>query len=199
MSLGQWWDTSVLPRLTDRALRSPVAQHWRERTCAAATGVVLEVGFGSGRNLPHYPDAVCRVLAVEPADLAWTMAQSRRAEFGRPVERVGHDAAVLDLPDASVDTVISTWTLCTIPDTQGALAQMRRVLRPGGQLVFAEHTISDQRLVAAFERGIQPIWGALAGGCRLDRDIPAEVERAAYRLDNLRTDGFFVHATAHPS
>ena len=112
------WREHVVPRVVDVALRSPAATQARRRACAGLSGTVLEIGFGSGLNAPHYPDAVTRVLAVEPSDLAWRMAQRR---LGRvPVERVGLDGQRLPLPDASADCALSTWTLCTIPDPVAA-------------------------------------------------------------------------------
>ena len=132
MGARQWWDEQVVPRLTDRGLNDATAGSWRTTVCGGATGEVLEIGFGSGRNLAYYPSAVTRVLAVEPADLSWQRAQPRVTASGMPVERVGLDGADLPVPDASVDTVVSTWTMCTVPEIERALAEARRVLRPGG-------------------------------------------------------------------
>lgn len=186
-----WWDRRVVPRLLEVTCGGAVADRWRVLTCARpeVRGVVLEVGFGSGRKVRHYSDAVGEVLAVEPSDLAWELAADRIARFDRPVERIGGDAAVLDLPDASVDSVVSTWTLCTIADWQAALAEVKRVLRPGGDFSFVEHTVSPRPRVAALERAVQPLWGRVAGGCHVDRDIPGELERAAYALRDRRDEG----------
>lgn len=200
MRAPSWWTEAVLPRLVDRAMRGEDTDRFRERVCRlpGVRGEVLELGFGSGLNLAFYGDDVCRVLAVEPADLAWELAQDEVRSFGRPVQRVGTDAARLDLPDASVDAVVSTWTLCTIPDLAGALAQVARVLRPGGALVFVEHTRSHRPLVAGAQRAVQPVWGMWAGGCHLDRDILGEVTRAAYELTDVRRNGWFVSGRALP-
>lgn len=172
----------------------------RAATCGrdAVRGLVVEVGFGSGRNLAHYGPDVTGVLAVEPADLAWERALPRIAAFGRPVERVGTDAAGLDLSTASVDAVVSTWTLCTIPALVTALAEIARVLRPGGALHFVEHTTSDHPALARAQAVVQPVWGAWAGGCHLDRDIPGELERAAYALTSHGRRGWFVSGSARP-
>ena len=150
------------------------------------------------RNLAHYGPDVTGVLAVEPADLAWERALPRIAAFGRPVERVGTDAAGLDLSTASVDAVVSTWTLCTIPALVTALAEIARVLRPGGALHFVEHTTSDHPALARAQAVVQPVWGAWAGGCHLDRDIPGELERAAYALTSHGRRGWFVSGSARP-
>ena len=196
-----WWDRRVVPRLVELSCGGSTAERWRRRAVARpqVRGIVLEVGFGSGRNLRHYSETVTTVLAVEPSDLAWDLARERVAGFGRPVERIGVDAARLDLPDDSVDAVVSTWTLCTIPDWHEALTEFRRVLRPGGAISFVEHTISPRPRVAAAERAVQPLWGRIAGGCHVDRDIPGELERAAYTLCDRHDRGWFVSGVAHPT
>src|SRR5829696_9542708 len=134
MGARRWWDEQAVPRLTDRGLGDATAGSWRTTVCGGATGEVLEIGFGSGRNLEYYPGGVARVLAVEPAELSWERASPRIAASGVSVERVGLDGADLPVPDGSVDTVVSTWTLCTVPAVERALAEARRVLRPGGTL-----------------------------------------------------------------
>ena len=200
MRAPRWWDEHVLPRLVDRTMSGPQVEGLRAATCGrdAVRGLVVEVGFGSGRNLAHYGPDVTGVLAVEPADLAWERALPRIAAFGRPVERVGTDAAGLDLSTASVDAVVSTWTLCTIPALTTALAEIARVLRPGGALHFVEHTTSDHPALARAQAVVQPVWGAWAGGCHLDRDIPGELERAAYALTSHGRRGWFVSGSARP-
>lgn len=179
------WDEQLLPRVIDVILSDRATGRWREQACSATSGEVLEVGFGSGTNLRHYPAAVSRLLAVEPSDVAWHKAASRITAFGRPVERIGLDGASLDLPDASVDAVVSAYTMCTIPDLDAALAEFRRVLRPGGRLHFVEHSLSPEPAVAAKQRRWQPRWEKVAGGCHLDRDIPVLVEAADFELDAL--------------
>ena len=173
MSVRTWWETKHLPRLMDKALGNEIANEWRAITCAPAEGDVVELGFGSGLNARYYGPATRRVLAVEPADLAWSLAQRRIDKAGLDVQRIGLDGAVLDLDDASADTVVSTWTLCTIPDLSGALREVRRVLRPGGTLRFTEHGLSAEPPIARSQRRLQPLWGRVSGGCHLTRDIPA--------------------------
>lgn len=146
------------------------------------------------------------VRAVEPVDSSWDRAQSRVAAFGRPVERIGLDGARVDLDDASVDVVVSTWTLCTISDVRSALAGARRVLRPGGRLAFVEHSSAPDAGVTTWQRRLAPVWAAVGGGCRLDRDIPALLEGAgfdvaidesAYLLDGAgRLSTWFVWGSA---
>lgn len=209
MTFSERWDQRILPRLIDVALGDRVTRGWRERVCRELTGDVLEVGFGSGTNLPHYGDGVTSVLAVEPSDRAWEIAQSRIAHFVRPVRRIGLDGAQVDLPDRSVDAVVSTWTMCTIPDLTAALSEIRRVLRPGGRLHFVEHSLAPTNRVARIQRRLQPAWGRAAGGCHLDRDIPSLLSEAGYTVPDLRQRyasalwptrpfGWFVTGSAQP-
>jgi len=199
MRAPRWWDEHVLPRLVDRTMSGPQVEGLRAATCGrdAVRGLVVEVGFGSGRNLAHYGPDVTGVLAVEPADLAWERALPRIAAFGRPVERVGTDAAGLDLSTASVDAVVSTWTLCTVPEVERALHEARRVLRPGGQLRFVEHSAAPSRRVAGIQRRIQPLWGRVAGGCHVDRDIAGLLRGAGYDVE-LTYEGFVSGGVATP-
>jgi ubiquinone/menaquinone biosynthesis C-methylase UbiE len=179
------WNDHLLPRLTALSCSDRATGRWREQAFGALTGDVLEVGFANGTNLLHYPASVRRVYAVEPSDVAWRKAAHRIKEFGRPVERVGLDGAAITLPDDSVDAVVSAYTMCTIPDLQGALAEMRRVLRPDGSLHFVEHGLSPDPDVAARQHRWTPRWGRIAGGCHLDRDIPTLVEQAGFNLSDL--------------
>jgi SAM-dependent methyltransferase len=178
----RWWDDRVVPRLVDRSLDDRIAGPWRESVCGGASGTVLELGFGSGRTLPFYPSAVTRVLAVDPSELAWEMAAERITASRMPVERVATDAASLPLPSGGVDTVVSTWSMCTIPDLGGALREVARVLRPGGSLRFVEHALAPSTLMARVQRTIQPVWGLVAGGCHVDRDILALVREAGFEV-----------------
>ena len=128
MGVRSWWEEQALPRLVDVALADATAGTWRTSVCGGATGDVLEIGFASGRNLPYYPASVTSVLAVEPADLAWHRATARVTASRMPVTRVGLDGADLPVADASVDTVVSTWTLCTVPEVERALTDHPAVL-----------------------------------------------------------------------
>jgi SAM-dependent methyltransferase len=174
----QWWVERVVPRMVDRSLDDGFAGPWRESVCGGARGTVVELGFGSGRTLPYYPSAVSEVLAVDPSDLSWEMASERVAASPIPVHRLGLDAASLPRADDSVDTIVSTWALCTIPDLDGTLAEVVRVLRPGGTLRFVEHALAPYRGMALAQRVIQPAWGVVAGGCHVDRDILGRMRAA---------------------
>jgi len=178
----------VLPRIVDRALRTAEVDARRATTLAGLSGQVLEIGFGSGLNLPYYPRAVQRVLAVEPSDLAWRLAEPRRRPAGPLVERVGLDGARLPVPDASVDGVVSTFTLCTVPDVETALAEIRRVLRPGGALHFLEHGLAPDDAVRRWQHRLQPLQSRLVGGCRLDRRIDELIAGAGLTVVELTTE-----------
>ena len=213
MTLRRIYDDHLFPRLVDLTLTDPLVGSWRRAACAGLGGDVVEFGFGSGRNLPHYPGRVRTVAAVEPSDTAWKQADGRIGEFARRggrVQRVGLDAARLDLPDGSADAVVSTWTLCSIADLGAALREARRVLRPGGQLRYVEHSLAPDASVAQWQRRLQPAWGHVAGGCHLDRDIPALLIDAGFRLTDTRERyvsavpgsrvvGWFVTGAALPS
>jgi ubiquinone/menaquinone biosynthesis C-methylase UbiE len=185
--MGLWTDR-LLPRVVDRALRTPEVDDRRARTLAGLSGRVLEIGFGSGLNLRHYPAEVQQVLAVEPSDLAWQLAQPRTGESTPPVERVGLDGARLPIPDASVDAVVSTFTLCTVPAVEAALAEIRRVLRPGGGLHFLEHGRAPEESVRRWQRRLQPLQSRVVGGCRLDRRIDDLVTGVGLEMVELSTE-----------
>lgn len=185
-----FYEAHILPRLTDRIMRGQEYSRMRARVMAGLTGEVLEVGFGSGLNVPHYPPAVKRVLAVEPAAVGRKLAAARVAASPVPVEFAGTDAQALPLADASVDNAVSTWTLCTIPDVARALAEIRRVLRPGGELHFVEHGRSPDRKVARFQDRFTPVQRRLAGGCHLNRPISELL--SASGLEVTRLDNYYV-------
>lgn len=187
MRAPAWWEEHLLPRAVDLVLADRIVGGWRARACAGLAGEVLELGFGSGGNLDHLPVDVCRVLAVEPSAVGWERARHRMAAFPGEVSRAGADAAAVPLADDSADHALSTWTMCTIPDLDAALHEVRRVVRSGGALHFVEHSLAPTSGVARAQRLLQPAWGAVAGGCHLDRDIPARIDAAGLRLEALRT------------
>lgn len=161
----------ILPRITHAAMNRSDLAPIRDRVCGGLAGEVVEIGFGSGLNVPHYPPAVVRVRAVDPAVLGQRLAASRVAATLVPVEYTGLDGRSLPLESDSVDHVLSTWTLCTIPDLERALAEVRRVLRPGGFLNFVEHGKSPDSDVARWQDRLTPVQRRMAGGCHLNRPI----------------------------
>lgn len=176
--------THVVPRITDFCCGMTPAET-RARVCAGLTGELLELGFGSGHNVAHYPPPVTRVLAVEPSEVGWGMSEARRAQAQVRIDRVGLDGARLPLADASVDAALSTWTLCTIPDVAAALAEVRRVLRPGGRLHFLEHGLSPDPRVERWQHRLDALQGRIAGGCHIDRPIDRLLEDAGLRIERL--------------
>jgi ubiquinone/menaquinone biosynthesis C-methylase UbiE len=177
----------ILPRLTDIALSGRDYTALRQRVATGLRGEVLEVGFGSGRNLPHLPPEVDRVLAVDPATVGRKLAASRVAASRIPVDYVGLDGQQLPLDDRSVDHVLTTWTLCTIPDVGLALSEIRRVLRPGGVLHFLEHGLSPDAGVARWQHRLTPLQRRVAGGCHLDRPVDDLIAAAGLEITALHT------------
>lgn len=185
MGRGVWAD-QVIPRATDRLLGTNGLRHLRKEAVAGSHGDVVEVGFGSGLNLEHYPPEVRRVLAVEPSAVAVRLAAARISTTGVPVEVVGLDAQDLPIESSSVDVAVSTFTLCSVPDPGRALDELARVLRPGGTLHFLEHGRSPSPAVAAWQRRLTPLQRRLAAGCHLDRPIDRLVQEAGFALGELK-------------
>jgi ubiquinone/menaquinone biosynthesis C-methylase UbiE len=159
----------------------------RARVVSDLTGEVLEIGFGSGLNVPFYPASLTRVWAVDPATVGRKLAAKRVAASPVPVEYIGLDAQRIPLPDGSVDGVLTTWTLCTIPDAAGALAEVRRVLRPGGSLHFAEHGRAPDARVARKQDRLEPLQKRVFGGCHLTRHIDQLIAASGLELAELKT------------
>lgn len=185
MSLQAWYDERVLPRVVDLACASKGFRPYRAAAVADARGTVVEIGFGTGHNLAHYTDAVDRLLAVEPSGRSIALAADRIARAPFPVEVVGLDGQRLPLDDASADCVVSTFTLCTIPDPAAALAEVRRVLRPGGTFHVLEHGLADDHRVQRWQRRAEPVQRRLAGGCHLTRHVPTMLADAGFEWSEL--------------
>ena len=177
----------VLPRFTHLTLSSDEFARMRARVTAGLEGEVLEIGFGSGLNTPHYPAGLTRVWAVDPAVVGRKMAAKRVAARGVPVDYIGTDAQAIPLADESVDHALSTWTLCSIPDAGRALEEVRRVLRPGGTLHFLEHGLSPDEKVARLQHRFTPLHRRIAGGCELDRPIETLVRSAGLSMSRVTT------------
>ncbi|WP_338748412.1 class I SAM-dependent methyltransferase [Janibacter alittae] len=175
----------ILPRLVDRTCGLAALEPHRRRACAGLDGEVVEVGFGSGLNVPFYPRTVTRVRAVEPADLAWRLAADRVAASAVPVERAGPDGQRLPFADEALDSALVTWSLCTIPDPVAALAEVRRVLRPGGALHFLEHGLAPDEAVRRWQHRLEPLQKRLAGGCHLTREPAVMLEAAGFTLGEV--------------
>src|SRR5438270_6134315 len=159
----------LLPRLQDKVMARKPTREVRARVCSGLAGNVVEVGFGTGLNAPYYPTEVSKVVAIEPSRVCTRIAEPRIENAPVPVEFGGLTGEHLDLPSGEFDAVLSTWTMCTIPNLAAALAEMRRVLKPGGSLHFVEHGHAADDSVVRWQERIEPIWKPLAGGCHLTR------------------------------
>jgi SAM-dependent methyltransferase len=157
----------------------------RKRVCAGLAGSVVEIGFGSGLNVPFYPAAVSAVAAVEPSDLGVKLASARLAASRVPVTRSGLDGQSLPFGDDSFDAALTTWTLCTVPDAAAALNELRRVLRPGGRLHFLEHGLAPDEPVRRWQRRLDPVQRRIAGGCHFTRPIADLLTGAGFVISEL--------------
>jgi SAM-dependent methyltransferase len=179
----------VLPRIMNAVCGAASSATYRERVCAGLTGQVVEIGFGSGHNVPFYPPAVTSVDGVEPSPLGWQLAAKRVAAASVPVRQAGLDGQVLPFADDSFDSALSTWTLCTIPDPAAALRELRRVLRPGGTLHFLEHGLAPDAAVQRWQRRLEPVQKRLVGGCHLTRQVLPLLAAAGF--DVVESEEFY--------
>jgi SAM-dependent methyltransferase len=180
------YSEQVLPRLTNVLLgNAEFGRKYRARACAGLRGDVIELGFGSGLNLPYLPPEVTGIWTVEPSRVALELARSRIDSSGVPVHTGTLDGARLDFPDDRFDAALSTMTLCTIPDVDGALAELRRVLKGGAEFHFAEHGLAEDQNVARRQHRFEPMQKRFAGGCHLARDIAALITAAGFEITEL--------------
>lgn len=180
-----FYDDRILPRLTNLACGSKPTRKQREKIVPRAYGDVLEIGFGGGLNLPHYDrDKVRRVFGLEPSEGMRRSAQDNIAASDIDVELIDLPGERIPLDDNSVDSILVTYTLCTIPDAVTALQGMRRVLKPGGHLFFCEHGRAPDADVYKWQRRLNRGWGFFAGGCNMDRDIPALLQAGGFRIED---------------
>ena len=175
----------VFPRIMNVVINTGETRRIRAQVCAPLRGEVLEIGFGTGHNLPFLPDGVTRLLAVDPMQEGRRLAEERLRESPVTVDFVGLDGERIDLPDASVDEALATWTLCSIPDATAAVREIARVLRPGGRLHFVEHGLSPDAKVQRWRHRLNPIQNRVACGCNIQRDIPALIEDGGMVVEDL--------------
>jgi ubiquinone/menaquinone biosynthesis C-methylase UbiE len=182
-----FYERWIVPRLLDFAMRNQVLDSYRRNAITPARGLVLEVGVGSGLNLPLYGPAVTRVVAVDPSPELLRLASERTAEMVVPVALIRASAEHLPFPGAVFDTIAMTWTLCSIPNPIEALTEMRRVLKPGGHLLFVEHGLSPETRIARWQRWLTPYWKLIGGGCHLDRKMDELIRSAGFEIDAIET------------
>ena len=179
------YQNRILPRLIDLAMRNGRLTPYRQRAISLAGGRVLEIAAGSGLNLPFYPSGVTEILGLDPHPRL--LALARRKPYGVRWTAVEGSAEAIPLDDASVDTVVSTWTLCSIPEVAQALREARRVLKPGGKLLFVEHGLAPDASVRGWQQRLTPAWRRMAGGCHLNRPIQELVQQAGFDIVHLET------------
>ncbi len=186
----------VLPRAQDKVMARKPNRAVRDRVCADLHGRVVEIGFGTGLNVRHYPSTVSAIYAVEPSRVCMHIAEPRIGESSTRVEQAGLNGEHLDLPSEQFDAALSTWTLCTIPDMATALAELRRVLKPGGVFHFVEHGRAPDATTARWQDRLEPLNKRLAGGCHLTRHIPTSIEQAGFIIDKL--DSYYLPGEPKP-
>lgn len=179
----------VLPAVLDRLCGVSDIAEQRQKVVPNAGGTVLEVGMGTGLNIPFYDGgAIDKVIGLDPSVTSFKKAARRATLREFPVEYLGLRGEDIPLPDSSIDTVVLTYTLCSIENPATALSEMRRVLKPGGKLVFCEHGKAPTEGVYRWQRRATPLWKRLVGGCHLDRDVPALIDAAGFRVVDLQSD-----------
>ncbi len=177
----------IFPKIMNVMMNSKQKRRIRSEVCAPLAGDVVEIGFGSGLNLPHLPAAVVRLRAVDPMERGKDIAAKRIAATAVPVEFIGLDGQKLPLEDHSVDVVLATWTLCSIPDAVAAIREVRRVLKPGGKFHFVDHGRAPDEKVRKWQNRLNGLQNRLACGCNLNRDIPALIESGGLTIEQLTT------------
>ena len=178
-----WWDRTIVPRLINRCCNLPPLVRQREKVVPYATGLVLELGFGSGLNLPFYNRQQVRcIYALEPSEEIVALAAERMDGYPIPIELIQASAEDIPLPNACADTVVATYVLCTVPDIEAALAEVRRVLKPDGIMLFSEHIRAPDASVARWQDRLNPLWKKLAGGCNMNRDTLATLTACGFEL-----------------
>jgi SAM-dependent methyltransferase len=183
-----FYENVILPRFINCACGTKPIMKQREKVVPRASGTVLEIGIGTGLNLPYYDgDKVHKVIGLDPSEASWELARRRAQGVGFELEFVGLPGEEIPLESDSVDTVLVTFALCTIPDPVSALKGMARVLRPGGSLLFCEHGLAPDDGVAKWQGRINPLWRRMAGGCNLNRDIPALLDGGGFSVADIET------------
>lgn len=182
-----FYEDRILPHLTNLAMRNRTLVPYRQRVLSVAEGRVLEIGIGSGLNLPFYGPGAREVIGLDPSPRLIAMAERAAQNSTLPVRFIDGSAEAIPLDDGSVDTVLTTWTLCSIPGTVQAFAEMRRVLKPGGQLLFVEHGLAPDPGVRRWQDRLTPAWKRIGGGCHLNRPIRSLIEAGGFEITGIDT------------
>jgi ubiquinone/menaquinone biosynthesis C-methylase UbiE len=190
------YQEQVLPRFQDKVMGSKRLRGARGRVCEGLEGAVVEIGFGTGLNACYYSSKITKLVAIEPSRVCMKIAEARIARAPIPVEYGGLTGERLDLPTGEFDAVLSTWTLCTIPNLDAALAEIKRVLKPGGSFHFIEHGHAPDEKVARTQARLEPLNKRLAGGCHLTRRIPDDIERAGFDIQKI--DSYYFKGEPKP-
>jgi ubiquinone/menaquinone biosynthesis C-methylase UbiE len=180
-----FYQDRIVPHLVSLAMRNRELTPYRQRTVALAEGRVLEIGVGSGLNLPFYTNRATEILGLDPHPRLLQMAAERTSPV--PSDLIEGTAESIPLDDSSVDTVLTTWTLCSVPDVAAALTEMRRILKPHGKLLFVEHGLAPEDAVRKWQNRLTPMWKRIAGGCHLNRPISRLVEEAGFHIAQIET------------
>lgn len=180
-----FYERRVLPHILNLAMSSKAMQEERRRCLEPIRGDVLEVGFGTGLNLPHYPATVTRVVGIDPSQTSARLARKRIAASPFPVETIGLSAERIPVADASFESIVSTFTLCTIPDVAGALREVHRALAPGGRFYFVEHGLAEDPKVVHWQERLNSMQQVVCGGCHLTRPIATLIEQAGFEIERL--------------
>ncbi len=181
-----FYDKYILPSFLNCACGSKPIKYQRSKVVPMAEGVVLEVGIGSGLNIPYYDSTkISAIIGLDPSEELNNMAKKVAADKSLEVDFILGSAEAIPLPDNHVDSVLVTYTMCTIPDALSANKEMRRVLKPGGKMIFCEHGLAPDEGVAKWQARIDPYWGKIAGGCHLNRDIPQLIRSAGFNIQSM--------------
>jgi ubiquinone/menaquinone biosynthesis C-methylase UbiE len=181
------YDERILPWLIDLTMRNARLAAYRGRVVPAASGRVLEVGIGSGLNLPFYGTSVSEIVGIEPSPKLLKMTRRVAGRTSTPIRLIEGTAEAIPIDDQAIDTVVTTWTMCSILSIELALQEMRRVLKPGGRLLFVEHGRAPEPDVRWWQDHLTPVWKRFSGGCHLNRPIPELIQHAGYRIEHLDT------------
>jgi len=186
MGMG-FYREQIIPYLVHRSMRQEALVAYRERVVSGAVGRILEIGIGSGVNLRYYGDRAEHVIGLDPSAKLLAMADAADRRTSLSVELVKGSAEMIPMEDKTIDTVLTTWTLCSISDVNRALSEMRRVLKPNGRLLFVEHGLSPDNKVRRWQNRLNPVWKRVAGGCHLNRAIAQLIEVAGFRIERVDT------------